>query len=220
MWIVSHILKSINKSRLKDLSLKHFPGAQDQFDTVVIFNQAMHHNMLKEALKKGDFSEDVVILAKAAAIIQNDVFNHQCFQFSGNFRPVCQESSLPSSLKSLVSLIFNRPNLKDQDEHEFQACLTVSQFILYHIKKRPSSSAVKARRTLNRELPLPIYIGLNTHQMKQKTYPTIVPNGICVHVTGFWHLGIGLPFQYASDLKKMVLWNLLCFKKKCSLLVL
>ena len=48
------ILKSINKTRLKDLLLKHFPGTQDQFDgrnTVIIFNQAMHH-MLKEALKK------------------------------------------------------------------------------------------------------------------------------------------------------------------------
>ena len=161
------ILKTINKTRLKDLLLKHFPDAQEQYDgrnTIIIFNHALHH-MLKEALKKRDFSEDAVILAKAAAIIRNDVFNHKCIQFSGSFSPGCQESSVPSSLKSLVSLIFNGPNLKDQDEHESQACLTISQLILYHIKKRPSSSSVKTRHTLNREPPLPIYIGLNIHQM-------------------------------------------------------
>ena len=136
----------------------------------------------KGSTKEKNFSEGAVILAKAAAIIRNDVFNHQCFQFSGNFPPGCQESSLPSSLKSLVSLIFNGPNLKDQDEHESQACLTVSQLILYHIKKRPSSSAVKVRHTLNREPPLPIYIGLNTHQMarSKKLIQQLYQMSICV----------------------------------------
>ena len=72
--------------------------------------------------------------------------------------------------------------MKDQDEHESQACLTVSQLILYHIKKRPSSSAVKVRHTLNREPPLPIYIGLNTHQMarSKKLIQQLYQMGICV----------------------------------------
>ena len=47
-------------------------------------------NMLKEALKKRDFSEDVAILAKAAAIIRNDIFNHDHFTFTGIFPPKCQ----------------------------------------------------------------------------------------------------------------------------------
>ena len=62
-------------------------------------------NMLKEALKKRDFSEDVAILVKAATIIRNDIFNHDSFTFTGIFPPKYQENSLPSSLTSLVSRI-------------------------------------------------------------------------------------------------------------------
>ena len=59
-------------------------------------------SMLREALNERDFSEDAVILAKAALIIRNDVFNHPCHHFTGSFLPNCQEDSLPSSLKSIV----------------------------------------------------------------------------------------------------------------------
>jgi len=58
--------------------------------------------MLKEALKKWKFSEDVMMLAKAAMIVWNDIFNHHCINFTGAFPPNCQENSLPSSLKSLI----------------------------------------------------------------------------------------------------------------------
>jgi len=67
--------------------------------------------MLQEAMKKRDFSEDAVILAKAAVIIRNDVFDYQCPQFNGSFILKYQDS-LPSSLKSLIFLIFNGPNIK------------------------------------------------------------------------------------------------------------
>lgn len=66
-------------------------------------------NMLKEVLKKRDFSEDAMTLAKAAVIVRNDIFNHHCSNFSGAFLLNCQEDSLPFSLKSLVSLILNGP---------------------------------------------------------------------------------------------------------------
>ena len=121
--------------------------------------------MLKEALRKRDFSEDAIILAKAATIIQNDMINHQCLQFTESFPLSCQENSLPLSLKSLVSLILNDPNLKDQDKCESQACLTVSQVILFNMKKNCSDSTVKTRYTLHHEPPLPIYVGLNIHHM-------------------------------------------------------
>ena len=178
------ILKTVNKTRLKDLLLNHFPGVQEQYDgrnTIIIFNKEMQ-SMLKEALKKRDFSEDAVILAKAATIIRNDVFNHQCFQFTGSFPPHCQENSLPSSLKSLVSLTFNGPNLKDQDKCESQACLTVSQSILYNMKKKPSDSAVKTRHSLGHEPPLPIYIGLSIHHMtrSKKLIQRLYQMGICI----------------------------------------
>ena len=54
--------------------------------------------------------------------------------------------SLPSSLKSLISLIFNGPNIKHQDGQEPQACLSVGQFIVYNMKKT-SLSGVKSKHT-------------------------------------------------------------------------
>ena len=139
-------------------------------------------NMLKEALRKRDFSEDAITLAKAATIIQNDVFNHQCLQFNGSFSPGCQQNSLPSSLKSLVSLILNGPNLKDQDKCEPQVCLTVSQVILFNMKKKSSDSVVKTRHILDREPPLPIYVGLSIHHMtrSKKLIQQLYQVGVCV----------------------------------------
>ena len=60
--------------------------------------------MLKDALKKRDFTEDAVILAKAANIIYREyIFCHNGFTFTGCFAPECQEKSLPASLKYLIS---------------------------------------------------------------------------------------------------------------------
>ena len=135
------IKKQVNKTRLKDHLLEHFPEAQEQYDgknTVLIFNEGMR-NMLKEALKKRDFDEDAVTLAKAATIVRNDIFNHEGFRFSGSFPTECQEKSLPSSLKYLVSMIMNGPNLKDQDKRDSQACLTIGQGIIYNTKKKDIS---------------------------------------------------------------------------------
>ena len=72
------IVKTVNKTRLKDLIPNYFPGAQKQNDgrnTILVFNKAMQ-SMLKEALRERDLSEDAIILAKAATIIRNDAFNH------------------------------------------------------------------------------------------------------------------------------------------------
>ena len=106
--------------------MKRFAEAQEQHDgknTIIVFKEGME-KVLKEALKKWDFSEDAVILPKAAVIVRDDIFDHHCINFTGAFLPNCQEDSLPSSLKSLILLILN--GLKDQEKHETQACLTAA----------------------------------------------------------------------------------------------
>ncbi len=162
------ISKGFNKTRLKERLLEHFPETDEQFDgrnTIITFNKAVQ-SILREAMKKRDFSEDAITLAKAATIIRTDIFNHSSFKFTGSFPPHCQENSLPSSLKLLTSLIFNGPNLKDQDQCESQECLTVGQAIVYNTKKRGSASCTaKTRHSPDHEPPLPIYIGLNLHQV-------------------------------------------------------
>ena len=161
------IVKTVNKTRLKDQLLKHFTEAQEQQDgrnTILIFKNGMA-NMLREALKKRDFSDDAFVLAKAAKIIRDDIFNQQPFHFEGSFHPKCQEDSIPSSLKSFISQVFNGTNLKNQDKQDSQACLTVGQVIVYNTKKRSTQSDVMTRHSLKREPPLPIYIGLNIHTL-------------------------------------------------------
>ena len=72
--------------------------------------------MFKDALKTRDFSEDALILVKAATLLKKDILSHQGFKFTGCFPAQCQEDSIPSSLKSLVSMILNGSNLKDQQK--------------------------------------------------------------------------------------------------------
>ena len=149
------IKKVVNKTRLKSHLFARFPEAQEQCNgksTILVFNEGMT-NMLNEALKDQYFTEDAVLLAKAAAIVRKDIFNHQCFKFTGSFAAECQEDSLPSCL---VSMLLNRPSLKDQGNRESQACLTIGHGILYNTKKGTSYTDVKkSRHTLEREPPLP-----------------------------------------------------------------
>ena len=63
-----------------------------------------------------------------------------------------------------------------------QACLTISQLILYNVKKRPSKIDAKPRHSLQREPPLPVYFGLNIHQVTQskKLIQQLYQMGICI----------------------------------------
>ena len=126
------ILKQINKTRLKTSLLDHFSDAQEQHDgkhIVIVFKEAMH-SLLKDALKKRDVSDDANNLAKVASIVRKDIIEHKGFSFAGCFPFECQEKSIPTSLRSLVSTIINGLNLKDQNHCESQACLTVCQSIM------------------------------------------------------------------------------------------
>lgn len=112
--------KMINKTRLKSYLLDQFPDAHEQHDdrnTIIIFKEGMR-NMLRDVLKKTNFSEDAAVLAKAATIIRKDICNYQGFSFTGSFPPHCQEDSLPTSLKSLISMILRGLSLKDADQHD------------------------------------------------------------------------------------------------------
>ena len=175
--------KAINKTRLKLQLLEHFPEAQEQSDgkkVIIVFKKGME-SMLRDAMKKRNYSEDVEILARAATIIRNDIFSHDGFNFNGSFPPKCQENCLPTTLKSLVSLILSGPNLKDQDKKESQACLTISQLVFFNVKKR-SDSTTNPRHTLAREPPLPLYIGLNIHQLtrSKKIVQQLYKMGMCI----------------------------------------
>jgi GGDEF domain-containing protein len=87
------INKMINKTRLKNALLEHFKGSlQEQTDgrnTVLVFREGIS-DLLKDALKRRDFSEDAEILAKAACIVRKDMFLNEGFNFRGCFPMNCQ----------------------------------------------------------------------------------------------------------------------------------
>ena len=182
------IPKQINKTRLKTSLSDHFSDAQEQLDgkNVVIVSKEAMHSLLKESLKKRDISDDANNLAKVASIVRNDILEHKGFSFAGCFPLECQEKSIPTSLKSLVSMIINGLNLKDQNYCESQACLTVCQTIIFNTKKRSAeSSSSKPRHVAPREPPLPLYIGFNMHPLtRSKTLITrLYQHILCSYTT-------------------------------------
>ena len=143
--------------------MDHFQEAHEQDDgkqTVLIFRNGLQ-NIVKEALQERDFSDDTAVSAKAAKIVRRDMFSHKGLSFSGTFPLGCQEISLPASLKSLI-MIMNGLNVKDQENKESHACLTVCQTVLFNAKRRSCSSL---RHSALREPPLPIYISLDVHSL-------------------------------------------------------
>lgn len=106
---------------------KFFPEAQEQSDgrnKILVFEQGMQQ-MLKEAMEC-DYEGDALLLAKAAKIVRKDIVSHNGFHFDGKFPSACQESSVPSTLKTLVSMLLNGADLKDQDSTDSQENLSLS----------------------------------------------------------------------------------------------
>ncbi|KAK3878708.1 hypothetical protein Pcinc_016655 [Petrolisthes cinctipes] len=137
-------------------------------------------NIVHDAVKTRNFSEDALILSKAAMIVRKDILSHKGFTFTGSFSAQCQEDSLPSSLKALVSMILNGSNLKDQSKNDSQATLTIGQTIVFNTKKRTSHSAGKPRHTLERAPPLDPH--LHWHEcacieQEQNSHTAVIPYG-------------------------------------------
>ncbi len=157
------VKKETNRTLFKENVLAYFPQAQEQSDgknKILVFEQGMQH-MLKQAMAR-DYEGDVLLLAKAAKIVRQEIVSHKGFHFDGKFPSGCQEGSVPSTLKTLVSMLLNGADLKDQDSKDSQASMTVSQAIIFNFKKGASSST-KSRHPLGREPPLPLYIGMKIH---------------------------------------------------------
>ena len=86
------------------------------------------------------------------------------FSYDCNFPYDCQKNLVPYSLKLLISMILYGPCV---DCIDTQSCLTISQLILFNYKKKQlrAETMTSTRHSLDREPPLPIYIGLNIHSL-------------------------------------------------------
>ena len=77
-------------------------------------------------------------LMKPAKIVRKDILNSDVLQFNGSFGANCQQKSVPTNVKYLVSMFFlNGCTIKDQDS---QSCLSISQTIVFNCKRKSTAS--------------------------------------------------------------------------------
>ena len=91
--------------------------------------------MLKQS-SNCKYEGDALILSKAAKIIREDIFNFGGFQFNGSFPSDCQQNSIPTNLKYLVSMLLNGPDINDQESVESQYSLIIAQTIFLTANER------------------------------------------------------------------------------------
>ena len=186
--------KSVNKTRLKNRIIAHYHGEiQEQTDgqnTVLVFNQGME-TLLKDAMKKRNCEEEVFRFVNAAKYIRNDVFQMPEFSFTGEFTSECQLKSVPPSLMCLISmLLLNGPDIESQDFQESQGCLTISQLIIFNMKKIKKLATKSDRHNQDREPPLPLYLGMSVHvQTRSKKL-----------ANQLYKLGLSVSYQRVDDI--------------------
>ena len=120
---------------------------------------------LGDAIKKAcSYDSEALHLAKTAQLIRRELFQSTS-SFDGRFKNECQENSVPSTLKALISMIVNGPDSIQQTASPFesQAVLSISQIIAYNCKKSSKTTSRVQRHRTERETPLPIYISLKVH---------------------------------------------------------
>ena len=110
------ISKEINKVRLKQQILSHFPGAQSQSDRKNVFHifDKGIQQIIKQAANSS-FEDDAIVLSKAARIIREDILNSNVAEFNGSFSAYFQQQSVPTNIKYFVSMLLNGCTIEDQD---------------------------------------------------------------------------------------------------------
>ena len=154
---------TVNKTRLKDRILEVFPDLSAYTEgREVLF--AFEHEIagaLREAKRK---NSDAWHLAKAANIVRKDMLKVKN-SFNGTFNDDSQRNSVPESLKTLVGLLLKGPTA-EIDTKNNQACLTVSQLILFNCvtkyRVKPESKG-STHHVKYRECPVPLYTALKIH---------------------------------------------------------
>ena len=193
--------KSINKTRLKNQLLEQFHGeCQEQHDgknVLLVFNEGLK-KILKESTSNRNLESEAISMAKLVKVIRQEIFNWNPFNFSGSFPPNCQALSVPTTLKTLVSMLLNGPNVQNQDVSESQVCLTLSQLIHFNVKSKRKPSETN-RHFKHRETPLPLYVGLSIHTLTRSK--KIINN---LH-----RLGISVSYSRVIELENS-LTNALC----------
>ena len=116
-----------------------------------------------------DYDDEAMILSRAAKIIRRDIFNAPSSGYNGNFDQQCQQDSIPVSLATLVAMILFQPDIESRSNpYEAQATLSISQLIKYNCSARRRKGKTGIHHNVDRESPLPLYLGLLLHAKTRK----------------------------------------------------
>jgi len=118
-WLNCNFMKEVNRGQLKEKLLIQFQQAQEQSVGYGVWARDT-----ADVEAGNDYENEAVILAKAAKIVRKKIIGHKIFHFDSKFPIGCQQTSVPSSLKLLISLLLNGTSLKDQNVTDSQASLT------------------------------------------------------------------------------------------------
>ena len=158
-----NLSKNLNATRFKERILEEFKGDVIEHGTGydrknLIFEEGFN-SIIKDALKQRDYADDVRLIGKVAKMIREDMSLHDGFVFDGKFNESCQSQSVPSSLKTLISLILNGPSMEGTDS---QQSLSICQLLYTNSRKKPSQGTT-SRHLVRKETPMPLYVGLMLH---------------------------------------------------------
>ncbi len=175
------INQDVNRTRLKLSIIGYYNGLCHEKmvgkEVFIIFED----KLLTQIEQEDDIDEDMIGLGKTVNRIRREMFDQSISQFDGNFKNKCQEVSVPTSLKLLISLLLYGTNIKKNEPTETQICLTIAQLIMFHCKKVYSESSMP-RCSVLREPPLPLYVALNVHisTRSKKLINCLHKLGLCV----------------------------------------
>ena len=95
--------------------------------------------ILKQA-NNCNYEDDALVRSEDATIVREDVLNSNDYQFLGSsFSPDCQQDSVPTNLKYLVSMRLKAPCIKDQHSVESQSSFSNSfPGYTFQLKKKQS----------------------------------------------------------------------------------
>jgi hypothetical protein len=174
--------EGVHATRLKDNILSQIPdlcahtSKHSQGQNVLFMFDTDVADLVQEASLHRDYDMDAIHIAKAAEIVWLDMFCDS-YSFNGSFSQFCQMKAIPRSLKALVDMVLEGPSIKDQSAKTTsdQPALTISQMFMFnavkHVRTRYVKGKVtsgKIRHKAEREVPLPLYIGLKLHAGSRK----------------------------------------------------
>ena len=120
--------------------------------------------LVQDAVAARTSSQDLNIIAKAAKILREDIFEHTGFQFNSSFPKNCHSIAVPFTVLAFCSFVATGTSIKDQAEVPLHTH-TVAQMLYKNAKK--SSSSKSMRDAKKREPPIPLELGLYLHHHKR-----------------------------------------------------